>query len=149
MSSYGQPRQPQPPLSIVKTAGFIVGALSLIVGICFALVFLVGVVSRYQSRADAQNSVKVSQIEIRNQAQRVQIAKQKAEIRLQESIGLRKAQDEIAKTLTPLYVAFEMTQALQQIATSGKNNSIIYLPTNPANGLPIVPTSNQPTGSVK
>ena len=98
--------------------------------------------SRYQKRANAANNVKVSAIEIRNQAQRVLIAKQKAAIRQQEAIGIREAQDEIAKTLTPLYVAFEMTQALQAIATSGKNNSIIYLPTNPANGLPVVPTSN-------
>ena len=98
--------------------------------------------SRYQKRADANNNVKVTAIQIRNQQQRVKIAKQHAEIRFQNSIGIREAQDEIAKTLTPLYVAFEMTQALQQIATSGKNNSVIYLPTNPSTGLPLVPTTN-------
>ena len=97
---------------------------------------------RYQKRADANNRVKVSAIEIRNQAQRVKIAKQHAEIRYQNSIGIREAQDEIAKTLTPLYVAFEMTEALKAIAVSGKNNSVIYLPTNPVTGLPIVPTTN-------
>jgi hypothetical protein len=64
--------------------------------------------------------------------------------RYQNSIGIREAQDEIAKTLTPLYVAFEMTQALQAIATSGQNNSVIYLPTNPVTGLPIVPVTNAP-----
>ena len=41
----------------------------------------------------------------------------------------------------------KMTQALQAIATSGQNNSVIYLPTNPSNGLPIVPTSNSVTPS--
>jgi hypothetical protein len=97
---------------------------------------------RYQKRADAKNQVKVTAIQIRNQQQRVKIAKQHAQIRYQNSIGIREAQDEIAKTLTPLYVQFEMTQALQQIALSGKNNTIIYLPTDPKSGLPVVPTSN-------
>jgi hypothetical protein len=98
--------------------------------------------NRYQKRADAQNNVKVSAIEIQNQEQRVKIAKQHAQIRYQNSIGIRESQDEIAKTLTPLYVQFEMTQALQAIATSGQNNSVIYIPTSPTSGLPVVPTSN-------
>jgi uncharacterized membrane protein len=97
---------------------------------------------RYQKRADASNNVKISAIEIRNQAQRVLIAKQKAEIRKQDAVGVREAQDEIAKTLTPLYVAWEMTQALEHIATSGTNNSLIYIPTSPSTGLPVVPTSS-------
>lgn len=109
-----------------------------------ALMFLIPGYGRYQKRANANNNVKVSNIEIRNQAQRVLIAKQQAQIRYQNAVGIRESQDEIAKTLTPLYVAFEMTQALQAIATSGQNNSVIYLPTNPATGLPVVPTSNLP-----
>lgn len=122
-----------------------------VAAVIVALALLVGLIagfkafSRYQKRADANNNVKISAIEIRNQAQRVQIAKQKAQIRFQDAVGLREAQNEIAKTLTPLYVAFEMTQALQAIATSGQNNSVIYLPTNPNNGLPVVPTSNSVT----
>ena len=97
--------------------------------------------SRYQPRADANNRVKISQIEIRNQGQRIEIAKQKAEIRLQNAIGVREAQDEIAKTLTPLYVQFEMVEALKEIAHSGKNNSVVYLPSG-ANGIPLVSTVN-------
>ena len=107
-----------------------------------ALMVFVPVYSRYQARANANNRVKVTAIEIRNQAQRVLIAKQQAQIRYQNSVGIREAQDEIRKTLTPLYVQFEMTQALQAIATSGQNNSIIYIPTSPTSGLPVVPTSN-------
>ena len=107
-----------------------------------ALMFLFPAYGRYQKRANAQNQVKVSAIQIQNQEQRVQIAKQHAQIRYQNSIGIREAQDEIAKTLTPLYVQFEMTQALQAIATSGQNNSVIYIPTSPTSGLPVVPTSN-------
>lgn len=115
---------------------------ALVIGFIVALMFMVPWYSRYQKRANAKNQVKVSAIQIHNQQQRVKIAKQHAEIRYQNSIGIREAQDEIAKTLTPLYVAFEMTEALKAIATSGNNNSVIYLPTNPSNGLPVVPTSN-------
>lgn len=92
---------------------------------------------RNQSLLDANNRVKVSSIEIKNQGQRVQVAKQQAEIRLQNAIGIREAQDQIAKTLTPLYVQFEMTQALLQIAKSGKNSSVVYIPSGAA-GIPLV-----------
>jgi hypothetical protein len=96
---------------------------------------------RYQARADAENQVKVSAIQIKNQAQRVQIAKQHAQIRFQNSVGIREAQDEIAKTLTPLYVQFEMVEALKAIATSGSNNSVVYIPSG-ANGIPLVSTTS-------
>lgn len=133
------------PYSIKRAGAWTV----LIVGIVVALIFaFLGVLAvfrgfgRSQARADAKNSVAISQIEIRNQAQRVQIAKQKAEIRLQDAIGVREAQDEIAKTLTPLYVQFEMVDALKQIATSGSNNSVVYIPAG-ANGIPLVSNVNQ------
>lgn len=129
------------PLPIWFVTSAILTVLALITGICVGLVFLVGAVSRYQHRADAANSVKVSAIQIRNQKQRVQIAKQKAEIRFQDSLGIRRAQDEIAKTLTPLYVQFEMVEALKAIALSGSNNSIVYIPAG-ANGIPLVSTTN-------
>jgi len=122
-------------------SAFILGIL-LLIAICVGGAFGCSAYNRYQARANANNKVKVSAIEIRNQAQRVKIAKQQADIRYQNSVGIRRAQDEIARTLTPLYVQFELTQALQNIATSGKNNSIIYIPTDPHNGLPVVPTSN-------
>lgn len=114
-----------------------------VVCLCFAAMFgLYSVgknVGRSQARADARNSVKISEIEIQNQAQRVEIAKQKAEIRFQDAVGIREAQEEIAKTLTPLYVQFEMVDALKAIAASGSNNSVVYIPSG-ANGIPIVST---------
>lgn len=119
----------------------VIGLASIFLFIAF-LMIVIPPYNRYQKRADAQNNVKVSAIEIQNQEQRVKIAKQHAQIRYQNSIGIRESQDEIAKTLTPLYVQFEMTQALQAIATSGRNNSVIYIPTSPTSGLPVVPTSN-------
>ena len=74
--------------------------LVVVVALFFGFIALGKAFGRYQARADANNRVKVSEIEIRNQAQRVQIAKQKADIRKQDAIGVREAQDEIAKTLT-------------------------------------------------
>lgn len=96
---------------------------------------------RGQARANAENQVKISAIQIRNQEQRIKVATQQAEIRHVNAIGIREAQDEIAKTLTPLYVQFEMTQVLLQIAKSGRNNSVVYLPSG-ANGVPLVANVN-------
>lgn len=119
----------------------------IMVGVFFVLILIAALMfafpayNRYQKRADAGNNVKVSNIEIRNQEQRVQIAKQKAEIRRQDAIGIREAQDQIAKTLTPLYVQFEMTEALKQIALSGSNNSTVFIPAGAA-GIPLVSTTD-------
>jgi hypothetical protein len=93
--------------------------------------------SRTQARLDAQNQVTITNIQIGTTRQKVQIAQQEAQIRLAQAVGIRKAQDEVAKTLTPLYVQFELSQELEKIAASGRNNSVIYLPVGP-NGLPIV-----------
>jgi hypothetical protein len=111
--------------------------LALVLGAIFGIYGLSKGIGRAQARADAKNRVKISATEIQNQKQRVEIAKQQAEIRLQDAIGVRGAQDEIAKTLTPLYVQFEMVDALKQIAASGKNNSIVFIPAG-ANGIPLV-----------
>jgi len=135
------------PIGIVITGTLVVVVFFAII---FGLWFGVGAVGRYQDRADrqqgrqqdlrdAQNKVRVSSIEIRNQAQRIRVAKQQASIRYENAVGVREAQDEIAKTLTPLYVQFEMTDALKQIAKSGRNSSVVYLPSG-ANGIPLVAT---------
>lgn len=126
----------------------VIGGLLIVVLFFVACAAGIGAFSRYQGRhnrdqdrnqtqLDAKNKVKVSNIEIQNQTQRVQVAKQQAEIRLQNAIGIREAQDQIAKTLTPLYVQFEMTQALLAIAKSGKNSSVVYIPAG-AGGIPLV-----------
>lgn len=123
-----------------------VAALSL--GLIFGGWAAVKAMHRHQQIADAKNFVKTSQIRANNQtklneirisqqAQLVKVAQQKAQIRFENSKGVREAQDEIAQTLTPLYVQFEMVQALQQIAHSGKNNTVVYVPSG-ANGIPLV-----------
>ena len=92
---------------------------------------------RYQKRADATNNVRVTAIQIHNQEQRVKIAQQKAQIRYVEATGIRRAQDQISGTLTPLYVQHEMIQALRE---SGATT--VYIPTSPGSGLPVVTTRN-------
>lgn len=111
----------------------------LVLVLCVLIIPLFGykAYSRYQKRADAENNVRVTEIQIKNQEQRVKIAEQKAQIRYVEATGIRRAQDAISKTLTPLYVQHEMIQAL---AASGA--STVYIPTDPASGLPVVTTRN-------
>lgn len=128
--------------------------ITIAVGIAALIAIILGCMfgfkayGRYQARADAQNTVttsrigannkvKLNEIEIAQQEQRVKIEQQKAQIRYEKSKGIRESQDEIAKTLTPLYVQFEMTEALKEIAVSGKNNTVIYIPVGP-DGLPAV-----------
>jgi hypothetical protein len=110
-------------------------ALAVILG----LMFLLPAYNRYQARANAKNETITS-------IKQIKIAKNLALARYQTAIGLKRSQDEIRKTLTPLYVQFELTQALQAIATSGSNDTVIYLPTNPKSGLPVVPISNAKPG---
>jgi len=129
-------RQTMKRLIIASALGVVV----LIIG-GFGLVAAGKTFHRYQVRADAENQVRVYNIQIRQQAQRVKIAKQNAEIRRQDAIGVREAQDEIAKTLTPLYVQFEMTEALKAIATSGSNNSTVFIPAGAA-GIPLISNAN-------
>lgn len=126
----------------VKWAVGIAGALVLMFILTIAASVVIRGINRSQARANANNNVAISKVEIRNQAQRVEIAKQKAEIRRQDAIGVREAQDEIAKTLTPLYVQYEMVEALKAIAASGSNNSVVYIPSG-ANGIPLVSTVPQ------
>jgi hypothetical protein len=125
--------------------------ITILLGLFLVVALLVGAAfgckayGRYQKRADANNQVKVTAIQIRNQQQRVKIANQQAQIRYVRSVGVRRAQDEIAKTLTPLYVKFEMIDALRQIAQSGRNSTVIYIPSD-KNGMAAVPTAQVSKG---
>lgn len=117
-------------------------SILLFIAILFGLGFAVKAYSRYQKRADAENNVRVTAIQIRNQEQRVKIAQQKAEIRYVEATGIRRAQDAISQTLTPLYVQHEMIQALAQSGAA-----TVYIPTDPSSGLPVVTTRNAAPGA--
>lgn len=98
---------------------------------------------RYQKRSDAHNNAKVAQINLIQYDALIEAEKRKAEIKHQQAIGQRKANDEIAQRLTPLFVQYEMIEALKSVATSGRNNTIVYIPAG-ANGVPLVSVSDQP-----
>jgi hypothetical protein len=132
----------------VPTWKIVVGVvLTLVVGVALIFGFIAGAkaFSRYQKRQDANNNVKVTSINIRRAQQqarivRAQIAATKAaaEKRFQESVGIRRAQDEIQATLTPLYLQHEAIQAQHRMAGS-PNHTVIWAPSG-ANGVPLVST---------
>jgi biopolymer transport protein ExbB/TolQ len=100
--------------------------------------------NRAQKRADANNQVKVTHIMIQRANQQAQInraqiaaTKAEAEKRFQEAVGIRRAQDEISKTLTDKYLQHEAIQAMERMAASGRNNTAIYLPSGDL-GVPLV-----------
>jgi hypothetical protein len=93
--------------------------------------------NRYQKRADVKNEVTVTHTKIQVARQQAQIVnaeiaatKAAANKRYWEATGIRRAQDEIAKTLTPLYVQHEAIQKLPEARA-------IYVPSG-ANGIPQV-----------
>jgi len=135
----------QPFLGITVAAAVLLVVFSII----GSLMFIFPAYGRYQKRANARNEITVNHIRIQQQEQRVKIAKQNANIRYQNAVGIKRAQDEIQKTLTPIYVQFEMVDALKQIAASGSNNSVVYIPSG-ANGIPLIqgagPQVGQPAG---
>jgi hypothetical protein len=99
---------------------------------------------RAEERADAKNNVTLTHIAINRARQQALITRAQieatqanAEKRYQEAIGIRRAQVEISKTLTNQYLQHEAIQAQKAVATSGKNNTIIYVPSGP-NGVPLV-----------
>lgn len=99
---------------------------------------------RGQLRADAQNNVQIAHINIQRAQQQAKIVAAQdgiiralADQRLIKARGIKRAQDEIQSTLTPLYVQFEAIEAQRAIATSGQNNTVIYVPSG-TNGTPII-----------
>lgn len=122
--------------------------VAILVGLIVLVGLFAGVKSfgRYQKRADAGNNVQVTAINIRNAQQQAKVVhaqnatiKAKADQRKIEAIGLRNAQVEVAKTLTPLYVQFEAVQAQLAMAHS-TNHTIIYVPST-TNGTPVITQS--------
>jgi PBP1b-binding outer membrane lipoprotein LpoB len=99
---------------------------------------------RAQKRADANNAVKVTHILIRRAQQQAQIVhaqnaaiRAKAEQRVIEAEGIRKAQDLISATLTPLYVQHEAIKAQM----NDRQGDRTYIPVGPQ-GVPLVANVN-------
>jgi hypothetical protein len=109
-----------------RYAKLTLGGLAVCVVVLFVFIGLwvaIKTVQRSQKRADATNQVRV---------QNTLIAATRAEAkrRYEESVGIKRAQDEIAKTLTPLYVQHEAIQKLP-------NARAIYVPSG-EQGIPQV-----------
>lgn len=105
---------------------------------------------RSQKRADANNRVKITQINIRTAQQQAKVVaaqdatvKAKADQRLIEAIGIRKAQDEISATLSDRYLQHEAIKA-QLAMANGPNHSTIYVPSG-NNGVPLVRDTSSDT----
>lgn len=100
--------------------------------------------SRYQKRHDAENAVKVTHINIQRAQQQAQVVnaeiaatRANAQKKYEEAVGIRRAQDEIQSTLTPLYVQHEAVQAQLAMAHS-ENHTLIWAPAG-TNGTPLQP----------
>jgi hypothetical protein len=100
--------------------------------------------SRAEKRADAENQVRLTHIGIDRAHQQALITRAQIEAtqadadkRFAEAVGIRRAQNEISRTLTGHYLQHEAIQAQKAIATSGRNNTLIYVPSG-GNGVPLV-----------
>lgn len=127
-------------------------AFVIVVVVCIMVVFF-GFVgcgaaknwSRTQKRADAKNNVAITHIKIQQAQQQAKIAhaqnqviQAQADQRVIKAVGIRKAQDHIAATLTPYYLQWEAIQAQLEMAHS-TNHTLIWAPSGP-NGVPLVST---------
>lgn len=143
--------EPITPGQVAKWAAAIVGVLLLVVVLGIGGCAGLNAFNRSQKRADAHNGVSITKIQIQNAQQQAKVVNAEiqatiasANKRYQEAVGIRRAQDEISKTLTPLYIQHEAIQAEEQIAASGQNNTVVYVPSG-AQGVPLV-TANASTG---
>jgi hypothetical protein len=100
--------------------------------------------TRAEQRANANNRVELARIAIKRAAQealvtraQIQATKADAQKRYQEAVGIRRAQDAISSTLTSKYLQYEAIQAQKAVATSGRNNTLVYLPSG-TSGVPLV-----------
>lgn len=113
-----QPRTNWFKVGVIGITTFVV-----IMMVLFGLWVVVKTVSRSQKRADARNEVTVQNTLIR-------ATEAQANRRYAEAVGIKRAQDEISKTLTPLYVQHEAIQHLPDARA-------IYVPSG-AQGIPQV-----------
>lgn len=130
-------------IKLVPTTFAAVGVLVLVVSIFIGGCAGIKSFQRAQRRADANNAVSVTHIQIRQAQQQAQIVRAQnarvqalAEQRVIEAEGIRKAQDLISKTLTPLYVQHEAIKTL----ALGKGEKV-YIPVGPQ-GVPLVANVN-------
>lgn len=120
--------------------GGVFGIIIIFIAIFYGAGFFTRWYDRYQVRQDENNGVLVNEIRIRQQEQLIQVEKQKAEIRVQEALGIAESQKIINATLTDQYLQHEAIQAQEKMAGS-PNHTQIYIPSG-TNGIPLVKTIN-------
>lgn len=142
--------QPITPGRVAKWTALTIGAILLIIALSVGGCAGIKAFDRAQARADANNQVAITHIQIQRAQQQAKIVNAEiqatiaeANKRYHEAVGIRRAQDEISKTLTPLYIQHEAIQAEEQIATSGRNNTIVYVPSG-QQGVPLVSQAAHP-----
>lgn len=131
------------PFPIRETVVTAIVGIFLVIGLIMGLAFGCKSYGRYQARADVNNQIHIQNNKLRLYDLRVKQAVKLAEVKKQTAIGQKEANIEIAKRLTPLFVQYEMIEALKAIAASGKNNTVIYIPSG-ANGVPLVSVTDKP-----
>lgn len=131
-------------MKVLRIIGATVGVLALFVVLPLSGGAIYKEYNRYQKRADANNRVKVTHINIRNAEQQARVVRAqnaairaKAEQRVIEAEGIRKAQDLISETLTPLYVQHEAIKAQE----NDRQGDRTYIPVGPQ-GVPVVADVN-------
>lgn len=117
------------------TIASVVVIIAFIIVVCM---FAIPAFSRYQELQNEQNHVSVNEIRIRQQEQLIQVEKQKAQIRVQEAIGIAESQRTIASSLTQDYLQYLAIKAQEHMADS-PNHTEIYIPIG-TNGIPLVRT---------
>jgi TolA-binding protein len=124
--------------------GLAIVTLVVMVGVGVALSAAVKAYTRAEQRLNAENQVKLTHIAISRAQQQALITRAQieatqadAEKRVAQAVGIRRAQNEISQTLTSHYLQHEAIQAQRAIATSGRNNTLIYVPSGD-NGVPLV-----------
>ena len=89
-----------------------------------------------QAISDAAAEKQANLQRLQAKATLLEIAKKDAEIEAAKAEGIRRSQDIINATLSPIYVQHEMVKAIEAIAGKA-GNAVIYVPIGP-NGLPMV-----------
>lgn len=125
-----------------KIAMVVAGAACGAVGVIIAMMFGIPAYNRYQNIENANNKVHVTEIEIHNTEQLVDVEKKKADIRVAEAIGIAESQRIINATLTDKYLMHEAIKAQERMAGSPSHTQI-YIPTGQG-GIPLVKTVDVP-----
>lgn len=118
------------------TTGKIIACIVLFIGLVGLMMFGCPSYSRYQARMEAQNSVIVSSIQIKDTEQHIEIEKRKAEVRVEEAKGIADSQKIIDSSLTENYLQYLAIKAQEKMAMS-PNHTEVYIPSG-NNGIPLI-----------